>query len=46
MKKLTKIMAYTLMTGMLVVSLSASAAGHKCKQGLKWDATKKVCIKK
>ena len=46
MSKLTKIVTLTLMTGMLVMSLSANAAGHKCAKGMKWDATKKVCIKK
>lgn len=44
MKKLSKILTLSLLTGMLAVSMSANAAGHKCKQGLKWDAAKKMCV--
>ena len=46
MQKFTRIITIALMTGMLVASMSASAAGHKCKHGLKWDETKKICVKK
>ena len=33
--------------GLLLLSLGASAADkHKCKDGMKWDATTKACVKK
>jgi hypothetical protein len=44
--RIAKSIALAAATGLLLTSLGASAAGHKCPKGQKWDKESKTCVEK